>query len=282
MARTTGRGTSAGARQSFDWSVGRQAESNSVWNVYHDVANQGWKIQETNTVPETQFRVTQGTLTIDEYANSVPYTGKLDNFSKHPVTEIINKALKNDAKKTFDIAAYKQFDQTPLKVAPTGGTSTDSVVVTTNGTTTQTNNVALGKEHIKAIVDEAKERNIPPYMGDDYFALSHPTTYREFKNDLESIHQHTEEGFGMVMNGEIGRYESTRFVEQTNIPKGGAEDSTTFDPVTDTPDAWDNGKSSWMFLFGEDTVAEAIVIPEEIRGKIPEDYGRSRGIAWLQ
>ena len=25
---------------------------------------------------------------------------------------------------------------------------------------------------------------------------------------------------------------------------------------------------------------EAIVIPEELRGKIPDDYGRSRGIAW--
>lgn len=30
----------------------------------------------------------------------------------------------------------------------------------------------------------------------------------------------------------------------------------------------------------EDTVAEAIAIPEEMRGKIPEDFGRSKGIAW--
>jgi thiamine-phosphate pyrophosphorylase len=32
--------------------------------------------------------------------------------------------------------------------------------------------------------------------------------------------------------------------------------------------------------FGGDTVAEGIVIPEEMRGKIPTDYGRSRGVAW--
>ena len=25
---------------------------------------------------------------------------------------------------------------------------------------------------------------------------------------------------------------------------------------------------------------EAIAIPEEIRGKIPSDYGRSKGVAW--
>jgi hypothetical protein len=35
-----------------------------------------------------------------------------------------------------------------------------------------------------------------------------------------------------------------------------------------------------MFVLGEDTVAEALAIPEEIRGKIPTDYGRSRGVAW--
>ena len=31
----------------------------------------------------------------------------------------------------------------------------------------------------------------------------------------------------------------------------------------------------------EDTVAEAIAIPEEMRGKIPTDFGRSKGVAWL-
>lgn len=29
-----------------------------------------------------------------------------------------------------------------------------------------------------------------------------------------------------------------------------------------------------------DTVNEAMVIPEEIRAKLPGDYGRSGGIAW--
>ena len=29
-----------------------------------------------------------------------------------------------------------------------------------------------------------------------------------------------------------------------------------------------------------DTVAEAIAVPEEMRGKIPTDYGRSKGVAW--
>jgi N4-gp56 family major capsid protein len=234
------------------------------WNVYSDVATQGTTILETNTMPETNFTITQGTMTITEYGNSVPYTGKLDDLSEHPVKEIINKVLKNDAKKAFDIAANAQFALTPLRVVPTGGTSTSAITLTTNGTATATNNVALTKDHVKAITDTMKERNIPPYMGDDYIALAHPTTFRRLKNDLEDVHKYTDSGFQMILNGEIGRYENQRFVEQTNIAKAG----------------FTNGQSNWAYFFGNDTVAEGIAVPEEMRGKIPTDYGRSRGIAW--
>jgi N4-gp56 family major capsid protein len=247
------------------------------WNVYSDIAVGGGALAETSAMPESNFTVTQGTLTITEYGNSVPYSGKLDNLSKQPVKEIIQKVLKNDGKKTLDGAAHAQFDATALFVQATGGNSATSVTVET-GTATITNNVAMNKAHVKGIVDAMKERQIPPYQGDDYFAIAWPTTYRPFKNELESIHQYTETGFSKIMNGEIGRYESTRFVEQTHIAKGGAVDSTTW--TFRVADAWNNGLSDWAFFFGEDTVAEALAIPEEIRGKIPTDYGRSRGVAW--
>ncbi len=250
------------------------------WNIYSDVSDQGGTLVETSTMPETNFTVQQGTLTITEYGNSVPYSGKLDNLSEHPVREIIHKVLKNDAKKAFDIDAHAQFNTTLLRVVPTGGTATDAVTLTTDGTATLTNNVAMGKDHVKAIVDLMKERNIPPYIDDDYCSAGWPTTYRTFKNDLEGIHQYTEKGFSLIHNGEIGRYENCRFVEQSHIPKGGAADSTTWNASTGTADAWNNGASDWVFFFGEDTVAEGIVLLEEMRGKIPSDFGRSKGIAW--
>jgi N4-gp56 family major capsid protein len=248
------------------------------WNVYSDIATQGSSLVETSTMPESNFTITQGTLTINEFGNSVPYTAKLDNLSIQPVTEVINKVLKHDAKKAFDIQAYTQFDATPLRFV---GTNTGGGgVLTTDGTATATNSMAFNKEHAKVIVDTMKERNIPPYAMDDYFALTHPTSIRTFKNDLETIHQYVDPGLQLIMNGEIGRYESTRYVEQTFIPKGGAADQTSFDPNTGTAEVWDNALSSWVFFFGEDTCAEALAIPEEVRGKIPSDYGRSKGVAW--
>lgn len=244
-----------------------------TWDVFSDVATPGGIIQETNTMPETNFTITQGTLTVTEAGNSVPYSGKLDNLSKFPVMELIQKVLKNDAVKTFDRLAWTQFNQTLLRAIPTGGTDTAAITLFTNGTVTGTNSIAYGNAHAKSTVDTMKERNIPAYLGDDYYSLAWPSTLRSFKNNLETIHQYSDTGFKLIMNGEIGRYENVRYVEQTNIAKG-----TGTDGITQTP--WVNAKSDWIFFFGNDTVAEAIAVPEEMRGKIPSDYGRSKGVAW--
>jgi len=122
-------------------------------------------------------------------------------------------------------------------------------------------------------------RKYKAYLGDDYYALAWPTTLRSFKNNLETIHQYSDTGFKLIMNGEIGRYENVRYVEQTNIAKGiGTTGISTANGGDMT--AWAKGNSDWIFFFGNDTVAEAIATPEEMRGKIPTDYGRSKGVAW--
>lgn len=244
-----------------------------TWDVFSDVASAGGILSETNTMPETNFTIIQGTLTVTEAGNSVPYSGKLDNLSKFPVMELIQKVLKNDAVKYFDRAAWNQFNQTLLRAIPVSGTDTAAITLYTNGTVTGTNTIAYNNAHAKSIVDAMKERNIPAYLGDDYYSLAWPSTLRTFKNSLETIHQYSDTGFKLIMNGEIGRYENTRYVEQTNIAKG-----TGTDGITVTP--WTTGKSDWIFFFGNDTVAEAIAVPEEMRGKIPSDYGRSKGVAW--
>jgi len=240
------------------------------WNVYSDVATQGSTLTETSTLPETAFTISQGTMTITEAGNSVPWTGKLDDLAEQPVAEVVRKVLKNDAKKAFDNLAAAQFDLCKIRVA--SATATDAVATTTNGATVTTNDVALGKGHIKAIVDVMKERNIPAYADDDYYSIAWPTTYRTLKNDLETLKSYVDQGFQMIMNGEIGRYDGVRFVEQTHIAKGTGLGTAGV--------AWTNGKSDWALFFGEDTVAEAVAVPEEIRGKIPGDYGRDRGVAW--
>lgn len=246
------------------------------WNVFSklsaDSGSATRTLTETNTMPRGKFTITQGTLSIGEHGIEVPYTNLLDDMSEQPVKEIIHKVLKEDCKLALDNSAAAQFALTPLRVVPTTGTDTKAVTLTTNGTATLTNNVAMGKEHVKTIIDTMKERNIPAYTDDDYYCIAWPTTLRDFKDDLEAVKMYTEIGFGHIMRGEVGRYENCRFVEQTNVSKSGS--------MSTAAAAWTNSASNWAVFFGNDTVAEAVAIPEEIRGKIPGDYGRDKGVAW--
>lgn len=250
------------------------------WDVAEDVKEQGWDLEETSPMPETNGEFRQRFLTVGEAGNSIPFSKKLSVLAARDVERIVDQQLRRDAVKYFDAKAFLEFKKTPLRVAPTGGTSTSSVTLTTNGATGTTNNVELRKDHIKAISDLMKTRNIPAFDNDNYYAISNIATLRPFKNDLEALKVYTESGMSRIMSGEIGRYEDVRFIEQNNIPEGGANDSTTFSARTRTPDPWNNGKSSWAFFFGADTVMEAIVESEQIRAKLAGDYGRSRGIGW--
>lgn len=247
-------------------SKGLKTGQSFQWDVYSKIANQGGKISETEKMPESNFTIIQGSLTITEYGNSVPFTEKLDNLSKHSVEEVIDKVLKDDAAKAFDIDARAEFDKSKLRVvASAAGTdSASNLTFDTDGTPTGNNNAGLDKYHIKAIVDYMKDRNIPTYQGGDYFAIGRTTSFRTFKNQIEALHSYVDAGFRMIMNGEIGRYEGVRFIEQNNIASN----------------AWTNSKSDTVHFFGNDTVAEAVVLPEEIRGKIPGDFGRDKGLAW--
>lgn len=240
------------------------------WNVYSDVAVGGAALVENQPMPETNFTITQASATVTEYGNSVPFTKKLDDLSEQPVTEIIHRVLKNDARRVLDTAAYNQFNATPVRITP--NSSGTLLTVVTNGTVTATG-TGLTNTSAKAVADYLAEQNVPTFDGVNYIAIFRPTPLRGFKNTLETINQYTPEGWHVIMNGEKGRYEGIRYVEQTNVPlaltAGGA--------------AWASNALSNNdrgFFFGSDTVAEVFAIPEEIRGKIPTDYGRSRGIAW--
>ena len=273
-----------------DDALGLHKGDNYNWNVYSNLETRGGPILEGQRMPETQFSIQQRSLTIGEFGNSVPFTKKVELLGEHDVKDVIDQTLRDDARKVFDRMTAYQFFRTPLRVAPVSGTDVASIVLTSNGATATTNNLAMTAAHVKAIVDTAKERNIPPFSGDDYCSISHPTTFRGFKNELEDVHSYTETGLAMIFAGEIGRYESTRFIEQNEIPKGHANDAAYVSGAANAgsanyiyqaaADPWNNAKSSWALFFGADTVIESPAVPEEIRSKLPQDYGRDNGVAY--
>lgn len=238
-----------------------------TWNVYSKIATSGTVLTEGTAMPQSNYTVRQGTATVSEFGNSVPFTNLLQYYSAQDVTAVTRDVLARDCRETMDTQAHTQFNRALLRFV---GTTTAAGVLTTNGTATATNSTAYNTTFHRLLVDTMKERNIPPYRGDDYVAVARPTALRPIRAELQAVFQYTDAGYQKILKGEIGRYDGVRFVEQTQILSGTAFNGT----------AWTSGASDWIKLMGADTVAEIMAVPPEVRGAIPGDYGRSLGMAW--
>ena len=138
--------------------IGKNRGETYQWNVYGDTTDDGGELQENQPMPETGFAIGQGSVTVKEFGNSVPYSGKLAALAEHDIRKIIFQTLKNDANKTFDRTAAAQFDNTLLRYVATGATAYN---LDTDGTPTGNNANDLSNAHVKQIADLMQERNIP-------------------------------------------------------------------------------------------------------------------------
>ncbi len=242
--------------------IGTNNGDQYTWNIYGDVADEASDltgIAENAAMPEGNYNVTQGSLTMKEFGKAVPYSGKYDDLSEHPVREIANKSLKNHAARTLDKVCATQFDASILTATSTSATAfTLQDDATFSGVATN----ALTKAHVRQLAVAAEERNIPSFDGENYCMIMRPSVFEPIGLELESVNKYVDEGWGQVITGEKGKYNGVRFTTQTNVASKG----------------WANTGAA--YLFGSDTVTEAVACPLELRGKIADDYGRGKGIAW--
>lgn len=254
---------------------GKQKGETINWLRAANVSTMGGKLVETNTMHEASQDLTWGTLSVSEYGNSIPFPYKLEALSMWDIEQIIREGLLNDMVKCIDGEVEREFNKTPLRYV---GSSTTAYALTTDSTAALTNTSALNEYHVKNIIDIMHDRNIPgiSQAGGDYVCIGSSLALRGIRDDIESLDKYTANGITKIYNGEIGRFNGCRFVLDTFASKY-VYDSTA---RTATAISWSGGLSAPAYFFGEGTVREAIVNPEEIRVKIPSDYGRSKGLAW--
>ena len=232
-----------------------------------NVQTAGGQLTETTTIPEAQFLIRQGTLTLQEYGLAIPWTGKLEALSELDVENAVVVALTNDQRKVLDSQVGIQMTSAQLKAV---NVTTASLAITTNGTATETATSNLTGANLRAIADDARKRNIPFYDGMSYICIGSVNLLSGMFSDTATagwtdVSKYTAEFATSLHRGEIGKYYFVRFVEETNF----------------YPNNIGNGGNKGAgVLFGADAVMEGVAIPEEIRAKVPSDYGRSQGLAW--
>jgi len=246
--------------------LGKNKNDLVFFDKISNVATAGGTLVETNTMPETQVTIQTGTIQVTEFGNSVPFTGKLETLAEFDVDNIITVALRNDQSKVLDSAVAGQFVLSQLKytclTASSAGSFQTLTADATQGTTTSA--VTVDMYHLRECVDKLKVLNIPKYDGENYVMIASVNALRGIKN--HSAWQDAAK-YGdpeRLFSGEVGRIESVRCIEETNFLSNARGGSTYGEAV----------------MFGADACMEAIALPEEIRAKIPGDYGRSKGVAW--
>jgi len=238
------------------------------FNKISTIATAGAALTETNTIPEHAFAISRGTITLTEYGNSVPFTGKLEALSEYDVTNPISRVLRDDMARRLDYYAGLEFRKTKLKyIASSTALSLWETLAGAAETIASAKNAKGGWRlfHIREVVDRLKQNNVPKYDGENYMCIASVNFMRQIRKDSDWQDAVKYGDPERLFAGEVGRIEGVRFIEETNC-------------LIDTLGSGaDLGEA---VVFGKECVIEGIAIPEMLRAKVPTDYGRSKGIAW--
>ena len=240
--------------------MGKNRGDAVLFSKISNISTQGGTLNETSTIPKRNYTITQGTLTVTEYGNAIPYTLKAQTLAEVSVPDMVRTVLRNDMAKVLDTAAATQFQTSDWKACVVNTATTS---FGTNGTVAHTSSGNMSDKNVRDIIDELKKRNVPRVDGSNYVCIASTNSMRGLYDFFESKIMQTEAG--PLYNGEVGRYYGCRFIEETNSlynTKGsGATDGEAI-------------------FFGADAVREGIVVPEDIRIDLPKDFGRDQAVAW--
>lgn len=243
----------------------KKGESITITRVSNIAVPTSGQLVENNRIPEDDLALSTMAITVVEWGRAVPYTSLSQDLGKFDIENTIQKKLKDQMALVMDKAASAAFKTGKIKAEPTGASSLN---VDTGGSATQAAVSNLNVYHIEQIRDYMfSTLTIPPYEGGDYMCLISTKGKRGIVSDpaWESWHRYTDPQ--SKYNSEIGRLENIRFVEvnNTNALSGSLGTGSVLGEAV---------------FFGEDAVAMAVAEDPELRAAIPQDFGRSKSVAW--
>jgi N4-gp56 family major capsid protein len=203
-------------------------------------------------------------ITVVEIGRSVPYTSLSEDLTFYDLENSIQSVLRDQMTLTLDTKAATAFKSTSLKYDITG---TTTGTLSTGGTFANTSTANMNVYHVEELYDDLFDTYfVPPVDNGDFVCITRTLGYRGLKRDpdWEEWHKYTDPA--AKYNGEVGRIENTRFVVTNHNNALGTVGTGSV-----------LGES---VIFGADAVAMAEVQTPELRAGIPDDFGRSKAVAW--
>lgn len=231
------------------------------------ISTAGGTLVETDVMPAHKFTIARGTISLSEWGNSIPWTGKLEALSFFDVNDPVQRVLRDDMASVLDKACGLEFKKTGRKYTATSTVAGTLESIADGDTLGSAKNVKGGWRlyHIEEVVAELKRRKIPKYDGENYICIASVNFLRNLMKDADWKNDVRYGDPERLFSGEIGRCRGVRFIEETNY-------------LINTIGS--GGNYGEAVIFGAENVIEGVAVPEELRQKIPTDYGRSKGLAW--
>ena len=214
-------------------------------------------------IPEDQYSISTTSITVTEVGRAVPFTSFAEDLTFFDLENSIQRKLRDQMTLGLDTKTATAFKTAQVKYVPTGLTSNN---ITTNGTAGAQATANMNVFHVEEIRDYMFDTLHTPMINGNYVSIFRTLGLRGIKRDpaWEEWHKYTDPA--AKFNNEIGRIEAVRFIETNHANALGKV-----------------GASSVLgegVVFGEDGVAMAEAETPELRAAIPQDFGRSKALAW--
>lgn len=247
--------------------LGRGKGDTVQYTYFPNISNAGGALNENEEIPEGSITPVKGTYVINEYGNSIKWTGKLEELSRLDVNSDFMKALTDDMKKLGNSEAFTQFDASSW-IATFNSTADE---FRTDGVAASFTNVAnedLTLANLRYIRKQAEKRLIPTFDGESYAVVSGVDSIDNLTGESTVTGMLQYDSGRAALNQEVGRIAGCRLIKDTHkIAKVGGSSTGAGANLDKT------------YLVGGDAVIKEYALAPEIRAQ-DKDFGRSIAIAY--
>lgn len=246
-----------------------------TFTIFADIAAATSTLNEVTDVTPTALSDSQVTVTLNEYGNAVVTTAKLRGTAFLDVDSAAANIIGYNAGDSMDQV---------VRDVLAGGTN---VVYATGGSTTPTSRESISTDDIlhaddvRKVVAQLRGANVATFEG-SYMGFIHPDVSYDFRSNTDVAAWRTPANYVNpegIYNGEIGKFESVRFIETPRAKKfANASNGTS---TTGTIDAY------CTHVMGRQALAKAFSVtdgngatPKIVRGNVTDILMRLQPLGW--
>jgi N4-gp56 family major capsid protein len=246
-----------------------------TFTIFNDIAAATSTLSETTDVTPTALSDSQVTVTLNEYGNAVVTTAKLRGTAFLDVDSA--------AANIIGYNAGDSLDQVVREVLAAGS----NVAYATGGASPATSRVTLAVDDLLVANDIRKQvaalrgANVATFNG-SYIGFIHPDVSYDFRSATDASAWRTPANYvdpTGIYNGEIGLFESVRFIE---TPR-----AKVFTNVFNGAGAAGTGDSYATLIMGRQALAKAFsaqdgngAMPKIVRGNVTDILMRLQPMGW--